>query len=155
MSVGDALSKRPDAILERGEGALNRGLELMETYGIPKGILMPLQSTVEEGGGVEATGDIWLKQKSTVKHFFKLASSYVSYSSEISCKLEKNKMKDIKGVKARKKYMPIMLPIREIVVDDDEEEGGDGNGTHRVKKIHFKAYSNLEESFPAEYFNNM
>ncbi|GLJ25786.1 hypothetical protein SUGI_0493750 [Cryptomeria japonica] len=117
MFVGDALSKCLDAIIERGEGALDRGLEILETYVIPKGILMPLQSSVEEGDGVEATGDIWLKQKSAVKHFFKLANKYVSYASTISCKLEKNKMKNIKGVKARKKHMPIMLPIREIVVE--------------------------------------
>ncbi|KAH9311059.1 hypothetical protein KI387_026094, partial [Taxus chinensis] len=144
MSLGDIMSQRPDAVLQKGEEAFDKGLELLETYGIPKGILMPLQNRVEEGGGVEATADIWLKQKSPCKHHFKLADSYVSYATEISCKLEKNKMKNVKGVKARRKYMPLMLPIHEIVVDDDEEVQG-----NTVKKIHFKTYANIEESMPA------
>lgn len=143
MSVRAVMSKREDAIIFKGDETLDKALELLETYGIPKGLLMPLEN-VEDGGGVEATGDIWLKQKGGVKHHFKRADSFVQYGTEISCQLEKNKMKNVKGVKAKKRHMPFYVPVREIVVDEEATP----------PKIYFKSYANLGECFPAEYFNS-
>jgi len=47
--------------------AAGQALELLGTYGVPKGLLMPLDN-VEDGGGVEATRDTWRKQRAGVRH---------------------------------------------------------------------------------------
>ncbi|GLJ25790.1 hypothetical protein SUGI_0493820 [Cryptomeria japonica] len=120
-----------------GEGALDKAIEVIETYDLPGGLL-PLEN-VYEAGINEDTGDVWIKQKAEVKHHFKKADKHVQYSPDISCKMEKKKMKDIKGVKA--KDMLVWVPVNEIYVDDSTPP-----------KIHFKSIAGLSRTFPVEYY---
>ncbi|KAH9311057.1 hypothetical protein KI387_026092, partial [Taxus chinensis] len=120
-----------------GEGALDKAIEVVESYDLPGGLL-PLKD-VYEAGINEDTGEVWTKQKAEVKHHFKKADKNVIYSPNISCKMEKKKMKEVKGVKARD--MLLLVLVNEIYVDDNN-----------APKIHFKSIGGLSRAFPAEYY---
>uniref|UniRef100_A0A0D6R989 DUF538 domain-containing protein n=1 Tax=Araucaria cunninghamii TaxID=56994 RepID=A0A0D6R989_ARACU len=131
------IKQENNATLVQGEGALDKAIEVIESFGLPGGLL-PLQD-VYEAGIVEETGEVWIKMKGEVKHYFKKADKNCIYQPLISCKMEKKKMKDIKGVKA--KDMLIWVPVNEIVVDDKEPP-----------KVHFKSIGGLSRTFPVEYY---
>lgn len=137
MSLVGSETKMENAIVAAGDEALEKGMDIMETYCLPGG-LMAL-TDVLEAGIVEETGQVWIKQKSDSKHHFKKADRHVSFSANITCKIEKMKMKNIKGVKVRD--MLFWVPIHEIEVDQKNPD-----------KLIIRSIGGFSRTFPVEYF---
>lgn len=128
---------RDKAVMSYGDDCMEKSIELIESYGLPGGLL-PLKDVVE-GGWVEETGFVWISTKKKQDHHFKRADRHCSYDKLVTCVMEKNKMKDIKGVKARD--MLVWVPVNEITIDDK-----------KPPKLHFKSFAGLSRSFTAELF---
>eukprot|EP01018_Ginkgo_biloba_P016306 Gb_20057 [translate_table: standard] len=135
--VAEEAKRDQNVTIVTGDEALEKAIELIESFGMPGGLL-PLQDVLE-AGVVEESGEVWIKQKKEIKHYFKRADKHVIYSTNISCKVENKKMKNVKGVKA--KDMLMWVPIHEIVVDENTPP-----------KIHFKSFGGLSRTFPVEYY---
>ncbi|XP_047326227.1 uncharacterized protein LOC124929889 [Impatiens glandulifera] len=126
-------------------GIVNKGHEdgtklassLLEEFGLPAGLL-PLADVIEVGF-VRATGYMWIVQKKKVEHNFKLISKLVSYDSEITGFINKNRIKKLKGVKARE--LMLWPPVSEITLDEPP-----------TGKIHFKSLAGITKTFPVEAF---
>ncbi|KMT12468.1 hypothetical protein BVRB_5g103970 [Beta vulgaris subsp. vulgaris] len=106
---------------------------LLEELGFPKGV-MPLKDLVE-CGRVRETGFVWMKQKAPSEHTFESIKTEVSYATEVTCYVEKGKMKKMTGVKS--KQLLLWVAITEMSVD--EPCSG---------KIHFKSVVGIGKSFP-------
>lgn len=128
---------REKAIVATGDEALEKGMDIMETYCLPGG-LMAL-TDVLEAGIVEETGQFWIKQKSESQHHYKKADRHAKFSETITGKVDKMKMKNIKGVKVRD--MMFWVPINEIEVDDKNPD-----------KIHFRSIGGFTRTFPLDHF---
>ncbi|KAG1365323.1 hypothetical protein COCNU_12G003230 [Cocos nucifera] len=87
---------------------------LLQEVGLPRGLL-PLKDIIE-CGHVEETGFVWLKQKKKIEHRFEKIGRLVSYAPEITAYVEKCKIKNLTGVKA--KELLIWVTLNEISVDD-------------------------------------
>jgi hypothetical protein len=130
---------RDKAILSYGEECSKKSIELMQAFNLPGGLL-PLKDVIE-GGYVEDTGFVWILTRSKQQHHFKRADRLCKYEELVTCRMEKKKIKEIKGVKA--KDMMLWVSVNEIVKDDTKEPA----------KLHFKSFAGLSRSFPAEYFS--
>ena len=128
---------REKAIISHGEECMKKSIDLIQEFGLPGGLL-PLKDVIE-GGYVEETGFVWILTKSKQQHHFKKADRLCKYEELVTCRMEKNKMKDIKGVKA--KDMLLWVSVNEILKDEKEPP-----------KLHFKSFAGLSRSFPVEYF---
>ncbi|KAJ0979966.1 hypothetical protein J5N97_015440 [Dioscorea zingiberensis] len=104
---------------------------LLQEVGLPRGLL-PLKDIIE-CGYVEETGFVWLKQKKKIEHCFEKIGKLVSYATEITANVEKNKIKNLTGVKA--KEILIWITICEITADDSP-------------KLTFKTPTGLFRTFP-------
>eukprot|EP01018_Ginkgo_biloba_P012007 Gb_12297 [translate_table: standard] len=132
------MAEKQGAVVVKGhEEGMKLVLSLLKEFGLPLGLL-PL-SDVEEVGYVKSTGYIWITQKKKTQHIFKLIAKQVSYETEITGYIEKNRISKSKGVKANKLF--VWVPVADMCVDDPP-----------TGKIHMKSVGGLGESFPVEAF---
>ncbi|GMJ11738.1 hypothetical protein HRI_004843000 [Hibiscus trionum] len=110
---------------------------LLEEMGMPRGLL-PLKD-IEECGYVKDTGFVWLKQKKSITHKFEKIGKLVSYATEVTAVIEKNKIKKLSGVKS--KELLIWVTLSEISVDDPP-----------TGKITFKTPAGLSRAYPVSAF---
>lgn len=108
---------------------------LLQEVGLPRGLL-PLKDIIE-CGYVEETGFVWLKQKKKIEHYYEKIGKLVSYATDITAYVEKNKIKNLTGVKA--KELLIWITISEITGDDSP-------------KMTFKTPAGLFRTFPRVAF---
>eukprot|EP00249_Psilotum_nudum_P028836 c38787_g1_i1 orf=453-878(+) len=127
---------REKASICYGNDAYKKALEVLETYGLPDGIL-PLEDIIE-AGWIEETGFVWIATKKKQQHHFRKAERICIYDELVTCYMEKNKLKSLKGVKVKDLFT---LRLTEIYVDEANPP-----------KIHFKSIAGLSRSFPVEYF---
>ncbi|XP_057429134.1 uncharacterized protein LOC130722432 [Lotus japonicus] len=124
-------------IVHGSENCYRHSIELIEELGFPTGVL-PLQDLVE-CGRVRETGFVWMKQKAPIEHFFEGTKTLVSYAVEVTCYVEKFKMKKMSGIKSKQAFL--WVPISEMSMD--------GPG---AKKIVFKTPLGIGKSFPVTAF---
>ena len=110
---------------------------LLQEIDMPRGLL-PLRD-IEECGYVKDTGFVWLKQKKSITHKFEKIGKLVSYATEVTAVVEKNKIKKLTGVKT--KELLVWLTLCDIYVDDPP-----------TGKITFKTPAGLSRSFPVSAF---
>lgn len=110
---------------------------LLQEVGLPRGLL-PLKDIIE-CGYVKETGFVWLKQKKKVEHCFEKIGRLVSYAPEITAYVEKCKIKNLTGVKA--KELLIWVTLNEISVDDPP-----------TGKLSCKAPAGFFRNFPTSAF---
>ncbi|XP_022745198.1 uncharacterized protein LOC111295754 [Durio zibethinus] len=110
---------------------------LLQEVGMPRGLL-PLKD-IEECGYVKDTGFVWLKQKKSITHKFEKIGKLVSYATEVTAVVEKNKIKRLTGVKT--KELLVWITLSDIYVDDPP-----------TGKITFKTPAGLSRSFPVSAF---
>uniref|UniRef100_A0A7N0U913 Uncharacterized protein n=1 Tax=Kalanchoe fedtschenkoi TaxID=63787 RepID=A0A7N0U913_KALFE len=109
---------------------------LLGEMGLPSGLL-PLKE-VEECGYVPETGFVWLKQKKRTVHKFEKIGKLVSYETEVTAYVEKNRMRKLTGVKS--KEILIWVSLTDFSLDP------------ATRKITFKSPAGLYRSFPASAF---
>ncbi|CAK9134131.1 unnamed protein product [Ilex paraguariensis] len=132
------MAEKEGGIVKKGhEEGLKMAISLLEEFGLPLGLL-PLVNVVEVGF-VRSTGYMWIVQQKKVEHEFKKVSKLVSYGTEINGYIEENKIKKLKGVKA--KELMLWPPVSEISLGDPP-----------TGKIHFKSLAGITKTFPAEAF---
>ncbi|KAF9609195.1 hypothetical protein IFM89_014036 [Coptis chinensis] len=132
------MAEKEGGIVMKGhEEGMKLSVALLEEFGLPLGLL-PLENVIEVGF-VRSTGYMWILQTKKVEHKFTMISKLVSYDTDIHGYVEKNRIKKLKGVKA--KELMLWPPVNEIIVD----EGASG-------KIHFKSLAGVTKTFPAEAF---
>ncbi|MQM04085.1 hypothetical protein Taro_036878 [Colocasia esculenta] len=124
-------------IVYGAEACYEHSVLLLETLGFPKGVL-PLKN-LEECGLVRETGFVWMKQKVPYEHYFKGTNTRVSYATEVTAYVEKNRMKKMTGVKSRQ--MLLWVPLAEMSIDDPAGQ-----------KITFKTPMGIGRSFPVSAF---
>ncbi|RZC48711.1 hypothetical protein C5167_017139 [Papaver somniferum] len=110
---------------------------VLTEVGLPNGLL-PLRDIIE-CGHVEETGFVWLKQKKKTEHRFEKVGSLVSYASEVTAYVEKNRIRKLTGVKARE--LLLWVTLTEIYVDDPP-----------TGKITFKSSLGLSKQQPTAAF---
>ncbi|KAJ7538945.1 hypothetical protein O6H91_11G069800 [Diphasiastrum complanatum] len=124
-----------DAVAWVGQDeAFKKAIQLLQAFNLPGGIL-PLQNVIEVGF-VRATGYMWILLKNNIEHEFQTIGKVLSYSTEISGYLERNRIKNLTGVKA--KELLYKAPVLEISVEGS--------------KITFKSNGGLSKTFPIEAF---
>lgn len=132
------MAEKEGGIVKKGhEDGLKMAVALLEEFGLPLGLL-PLADVIEVGF-VKSTGYMWILQTEKVEHNFGIISKLVCYDSEITGYVEKNRIKKLKGVKA--KELMLWPPVSEITVDDPP-----------TGKIHFKSFAGITKTFPVEAF---
>eukprot|EP01018_Ginkgo_biloba_P024177 Gb_40920 [translate_table: standard] len=114
-----------------------KALQLLEEMGLPRGLL-PLHG-LEECGYVKATGFVWLKRKKKLEHRFKTTGKLVSYAPEVTAYVEKYKMKNVSGVKA--KELRMWIPLTDMTIDDPS-----------TQMIYCKSALGIGMSFPVQAF---
>jgi hypothetical protein len=133
-----AAAAKEGGIVKKGqEEGLKMATSLLQEFELPMGLL-PLADVVEVGY-VKETGYMWIVQRKKVEHEFKLISKLMSYDTEITGRIEKKRIKKLKGVKA--KELMLWPPVSEITVDDPP-----------TGKIHFKSLAGITKTFPVEAF---
>ncbi|KAK8545405.1 hypothetical protein V6N13_066691 [Hibiscus sabdariffa] len=110
---------------------------LLQEIGLPRGLL-PLKD-IEECGYVKDTGFVWLKQKKSITHKFEKIGKPVTYATEVTAVVEKNKIKKLTGVKT--KELLVWVSLSDIYVDDPP-----------TGKITFQTPTGLYRSFPVSAF---
>ncbi|CAN1759165.1 hypothetical protein LINPERHAP1_LOCUS7049 [Linum perenne] len=133
-----AADPKQGAIVTKGhDEAMKISVSLLRDFELPEGLL-PLEDVVETGY-VKETGYFWIVQNKAITHEFKVIGKQVSYDLEINGFIEKNKVKNLKGVQA--KELIFWPPVSEITVDDPP-----------TGKIHFKSIGGIIKTFPIEAF---
>ncbi|GMI84432.1 SVB-like [Hibiscus trionum] len=110
---------------------------LLQEMGLPRGLL-PLKD-IEECGYVKDTGFVWLKQKKSTTHKFEKIGKPVTYATEVTAVVEKNKIKKLTGVKT--KELLVWVSLSDIYVDDPP-----------TGKITFQTPTGLYRTFPVSAF---
>lgn len=137
MAQEVAAEKQGARVWTGHEDCLKQAVSLLEEYGLPTGLL-PLVDVMEIGF-VKETGYMWITQKQEVQHEFKLASKLVSYDAQITGYIDKYRIKNLKGVKA--KELLLWPPVGEITVDDPP-----------TGKVQFKSFAGITKTFAVEAF---
>nr|PNR60090.1 hypothetical protein PHYPA_002883 [Physcomitrium patens] len=137
-------SSSQDHALEVTNGieAIAKFNTLIEKFSLPKGIF-PLLN-VEEFGFDPQVNTWWLKLKKKCEHEFNNAKQIVVYMQNISGKIQKGKIFDLKGLKLKSNvHKELFLPVsaKGIFIDDPPTE-----------KIHFENAHGNVESFSIEAF---
>lgn len=114
-----------------------KSMELLKEVGLPNGLL-PLHDIVECGYDRES-GFVWLKQKKSITHKFEKIGKLVSYATEVTATVEKNKIKKLTGVKT--KELLVWVSLSDIYTDDPP-----------TGKITFQTPAGLYRSFPVSAF---
>ncbi|CAI0551235.1 unnamed protein product [Linum tenue] len=130
--------KQGGSVTKGHEEAMKMAVSLLKEFGLPEGLL-PLDD-VAEAGFVKETGFFWIVQRKATKHRFELVGKQVSYDVEVSAYLEKNKVRKMKGVKA-KELMALWPPVVEIVVDHPP-----------TGKVRFRSLGGVAMAFPVHAF---
>lgn len=131
------MAEREGGIVKKGhEEGLKLAVSILQKFELPQGLL-PLVNVIEVGF-VESTGYMWIVQAKKVEHGFKMISKLVSYDTEVAGYVERNKIKKLKGVKA--KELMLWPPVSEITADP------------AIGKIHFKSLAGITKTFPVEAF---
>ncbi|KAL4312701.1 hypothetical protein GQ457_01G046840 [Hibiscus cannabinus] len=132
------MAEKEGGIVKKGhEEGMEMAIALLQEFGLPLGLL-PLADVIEVGF-VTNTGYMWITQKKKVEHNFKIIKKLVSYDTQITSFVEKNRIKKLKGVKA--KELVLWPPVNEIIVDDPP-----------TGKIHFKSLAGVTKTFPVDAF---
>ncbi|CAA2947315.1 Hypothetical predicted protein [Olea europaea subsp. europaea] len=132
------MAEKEGGIVKKGhEEGLKMAVSILEEFELPLGLL-PLADVIEVGF-VRSTGYMWIQQTRKVEHNFKMISKLVSYSTEITGFVEKQRIKKLKGVKA--KELMLWPPVSEITLDNQA-----------TGKIHFKSLAGITKTFPVEAF---
>lgn len=118
------------------EEGMKMATSLLQEFELPLGLL-PLADVIEVGY-VKETGYMWIVQRKKVEHEFKKISKLVSYDTEITGFIQKNKIKKLKGVKA--KELMLWPPVSEITADNS------------TGKIQFKSLAGITKTFPVDAF---
>ena len=138
MSVATEEIKAKGAEVYKGdEICQEKSKELLKEIGLPNGLL-PLKD-IEECGIVRETGYVWLKQRKNTTHKFEKIGKLVSYATEVTAVVEKNKIKKLTGVKT--KELLIWVSLSDIYVDDPP-----------TGKITFQTPAGLFRTFPVSAF---
>lgn len=111
---------------------------LLADIGLPVGFLT--LEDIEECGYVKEIGFVWLKHKQKKEHKFE--NVVVWFDTEVTAYLERNKIKNLTGVKA--KEFLIWISLCEIYV----------NVSSPNVRITFKTPAGLSKSFPISVFQN-
>lgn len=125
------------AIVTYGEEALEKAIQHLEDFDLPGGLL-PLKDVIESGY-VKETGFVWVKQKKEIRHLFRKAGKQVTYGEFVKGFLEKNRLRELTGVKAKELF--IWAPIGDISID-----------VATPGKIFFKSIGGLGKMFNVEAF---
>ncbi|CAI9755175.1 unnamed protein product [Fraxinus pennsylvanica] len=132
------MAEKEGGIVKKGhDEGLKMAISILEEFELPSGLL-PLADVIEVGF-VRSTGYMWIQQTKKVEHNFKMISKLVSYSTEITGFVEKQRIKKLKGVKA--KELMLWPPVSEIALDNQS-----------TGKIHFKSLAGITKTFPVEAF---
>ncbi|KAM7278827.1 hypothetical protein ACFE04_005961 [Oxalis oulophora] len=138
VQITQELRAKADQYYTGDEICQEKSKFLLSEVGLPTGLL-PLHD-IEEVGYIEATGFVWLKQKKAIVHKFeKINNKQVSYSTEVTAYVEKNKIKKLTGVKA--KELLVWITISDITMDDPP-----------TGKLTFKTPAGLFKTFPTSAF---
>ncbi|KAA0048082.1 plant/F25P12-18 protein [Cucumis melo var. makuwa] len=135
--ITEEIKAKADELYYGDEMCQIKSRELLKEMDLPNGLL-PMKD-MEECGIVKETGFVWLKQKKSYTHKFKDIDRLVTYGTEVTAYVEKNKVKKLTGVKA--KELMIWLPLCDIYVNQPP------NG-----KITFKSTTGLSRTFPVSAF---
>ncbi|KAL2484085.1 hypothetical protein Fot_45728 [Forsythia ovata] len=132
------MAEKEGGIVKKGhEEGLKMAISILEEFELPLGLL-PLADVIEVGF-VRSSGYMWIQQNKKVEHNFKMISKLVSYSTEITGFVEKQRIKKLKGVKA--KELMLWPPVSEITLDNTSSG-----------KVHFKSLAGITKTFPVEAF---
>lgn len=132
------MAEKEGAIIKKDhQEGMKMAVSLLEEFELPLGLL-PLADVIEVGF-VRSTGYMWILQKKKVEHNFHIISKLVSYDAAINGYVEKNRIKKLKGVKA--KELMLWPPVSEITVDNPP-----------TGKIRFKSLACITRTYPAEAF---
>ncbi|XVE89541.1 hypothetical protein DITRI_Ditri20bG0004300 [Diplodiscus trichospermus] len=135
--VTEEIKSRASEIYHGDEICQEKSKFLLQEVGLPRGLL-PLKD-IEECGYVKETGFVWLKQKKSITHKFEKIGKLVTYATEVTAVVEKNKIKKLTGVKT--KELLVWITLSDIYVDDPP-----------TGKITFKTPAGLSRSFPVSAF---
>lgn len=124
-------------VVTYGDEALEKAIQHLEDFGLPGGLL-PLKDVVESGY-VKDTGFVWVKQKKETRHLFRKAGKQVAYGLEVRGFLEKSRLRELTGVRAKELF--IWAPIGDISID-----------IATPKKIFFKSIGGLGKMFSVDAF---
>ncbi|KAL4368439.1 hypothetical protein GQ457_05G034510 [Hibiscus cannabinus] len=132
------MAEKEGGIVKNGhEEGMEMAIALLQEFGLPLGLL-PLADVIEVGF-VRNTGYMWIVQRKKVEHNFKMINKLVSYDTQITGFVDKNRIKKLKGVKA--KELMLWPPVNEIIVNDPP-----------TGKIHFKSLAGVTKTFPVDAF---
>lgn len=112
--ITEELKAKADEIHYGDKTSQEKTRFLLKEVGLPNGLL-PLKDIIE-CGYIKETGFVWLKQKKSITHKFQKIGKQVSYAKEVTANVEKNRVKNLTGVKA--KEVLVWLTLSEIYVDD-------------------------------------
>lgn len=144
MSSQVGAGHRENAEVYTGEALCKqKSRELLEEICLPKGLL-PLED-LEEVGYNRSTGFVWLKQKKRKQHKFQRIDRNVSYDTEVTAFVEKQRMKKLTGVKS--KELLIWVTISDIYIDDPSSgKIAFGNSTTGISRSFPVSAFDLDES---------
>ncbi|WCJ43076.1 hypothetical protein M5689_023839 [Euphorbia peplus] len=114
-----------------------KSMELLREVDLPNGLL-PLHDIIECGYHRES-GFVWLKQKKSITHKFEKIGKLVSYGTEVTAVVEKNRIKKLTGVKT--KELLVWVSLSDIYVDEKSKD-----------KITFQTPTGLYRTFPCSAF---
>lgn len=135
--VTDEMKAKASEMYHGDEICQEKSKFLLQEVGMPRGLL-PLKDIIEVGY-VKETGFVWLKQKKSITHKFDKIGRHVSYATEVTAVVEKNKIKKLTGVKT--KELLVWITLSDIYVDDPP-----------TGKITFKTPAGLSRTFPVSAF---
>ncbi|XP_004139521.2 uncharacterized protein LOC101214389 [Cucumis sativus] len=135
--VTEEIKGKTEEVYHGDEICQEKSKELLKEIGLPNGLL-PLKD-IEECGIIRETGFVWLKQKKSTTHKFEKIGKLVSYATEVTATVEKNKIKKLTGVKT--KELLIWVSLSDIYVDDPP-----------TGKITFQTPAGLYRTFPVSAF---
>lgn len=130
--ITEEIKAKADEIYYDDEISQEKTKLLLREVGLPNGLL-PLKDIIE-CGYVKETGFVWMKQKKAITHKFHKVGKHVTYAKEVTANVEKNRVKNLTGVKA--KEVLIWLTLSEIYIDDPPT----GNITFQIPAGMSRAY---------------
>eukprot|EP00252_Welwitschia_mirabilis_P016581 TRINITY_DN36613_c0_g1_i1.p1 TRINITY_DN36613_c0_g1~~TRINITY_DN36613_c0_g1_i1.p1 ORF type:complete len:147 (-),score=17.82 TRINITY_DN36613_c0_g1_i1:51-491(-) len=126
----------PAEVYHGKEICKQKAMELLDEVRLPRGLL-PLDD-LEECGIVRETGYVWMKQKKKVEYAFNKIGKICQYAAEVTATVEKHKMKNLTGVKAKELFL--WIPIVEISTGSSSSN------------VYFKSNTGIGRSFPISVF---
>ncbi|KAJ4843925.1 hypothetical protein Tsubulata_049421, partial [Turnera subulata] len=138
VSVVTQAMKAKAEVFYGDETCREKFMLLLAEIGLPNGLLT--LEEIEEYGYVKDTGFVWLRHRKK-REYHKFENTVVFYDTEVTAYFERNKIKNLTGVKARE--FLIWITLSEISVNDNNP---------RAALITFKTTAGLSKSFPLSLF---